>query len=279
MTLLALSPHLDDALLSCAGHLERAARAGERVVVATAFSECADGALRRGEDARAAARLGVEVEHWGFADAPLRGGFEASYPSLVLGAPPEPALLAALRAAAAAAVARLGPRAVLLPLAVGGHVDHRAVFRLHLDLRAAVWFYVDEPYARVPGAFALRIAELGAAVAGSVPPDLSAEPEQDAFAAAFRCLPHLRSYAPADGSARAAAAAQHFRLRRAEERCTGLALERVGGGAELPADSRAPAAVREYASQWVALFGSGLPPSAAVARMGTLFRRRVLTSP
>ena len=53
---------------------------------------------------------------------------------------------------------------VLAPLAVGGHVDHRVVHRVALDLARGgrdVAFYEDFPYALKPAAVELRLAAIG----------------------------------------------------------------------------------------------------------------------
>ena len=94
-TALALSPHLDDAAFSCGGLLASLARQGWRTVMATLFTGSVPDpqgfalacqldkglsagidymALRRGEDARAAAELGIAPpRHMPFREAPHRG--------------------------------------------------------------------------------------------------------------------------------------------------------------------------------------------------------------
>ncbi|HVS14255.1 MAG TPA: PIG-L family deacetylase [Thermoanaerobaculia bacterium] len=179
--LLVLSPHLDDAALSCGGVLHRCTREGGRALVVTVFAGDAPEppspfarevealwalgekvtAERRAEDDRALERLGAETARWRFIDALYRTATDgaARYPDLrALRAevrdPPE--LLAEI-----AEHVRELPSAhrILAPLAVGGHVDHqltrRAVERV-LDADPGLRFYEDFPYAR--GRFALRRA-------------------------------------------------------------------------------------------------------------------------
>ena len=166
-TVLAVSPHLDDAAFSAGATLARLASRGWRVVIATVFTgnvarpegfalacqldkglppEADYMAIRRAEDEAACAALGASPVHLPHLEAPHRGYADA------------PALFAGVRAddRAAAAVARsladlLGqhaPDLVLLPRAVGAHVDHvvvrRAAARVPLP-RAAYW--TDWPYA------------------------------------------------------------------------------------------------------------------------------------
>ena len=94
MTVLALSPHLDDAAFSAGGTLARLARAGHAVTVATVFTESVSRpagfalrcqtdkglapdadymAIRRAEDLAACARLGAEALHLDLPEAPHRG--------------------------------------------------------------------------------------------------------------------------------------------------------------------------------------------------------------
>jgi len=95
-TFVYLSPHLDDAVLSCGGQIAQYARRGERVIVATVFAgdvpaEAAQTAFvqelharwgagenppaaRRAEDVEACRVLGAEAIHLGFPDCVYRLG-------------------------------------------------------------------------------------------------------------------------------------------------------------------------------------------------------------
>ncbi|HVS03024.1 MAG TPA: PIG-L family deacetylase [Thermoanaerobaculia bacterium] len=168
-----LSPHLDDAVLSCGGQIHRRVTDGEAVLVATVGT--ADepprpwpplvakvhrtwglpsrvAAARRAEDAAACGLLGADWLHLGLPDAIYRrrrdGG--ALYPtlrSLFAGAAPEDSGFA--QVIVAALERRLPPhRQLLAPLGVGGHVDH-LLTRQAAELLAAatVSLYEDFPYA------------------------------------------------------------------------------------------------------------------------------------
>ncbi|WP_188311830.1 PIG-L deacetylase family protein [Salinarimonas soli] len=166
-TALALSPHLDDAAFSCGGTLAALSDTGWRVVIATMFTASVPDpggfalacqldkglgpevdymALRRAEDARAAAILGAEALWLPFPEAPHRGYHSA--PALF--APP----LAADRVEEALAPAfrelfdGLAPDLILAPQAVGGHVDHVAAVRAlrRVDPPAPVLWWRDYPY-------------------------------------------------------------------------------------------------------------------------------------
>jgi LmbE family N-acetylglucosaminyl deacetylase len=152
---LVLSPHLDDAVLSCPGWIQRLVRQGERVVVATVFTEAGETAgtlyrRRRSEDRRAAKLLGAETVHLGFRDAPFRSPRYRDFFGIVFGRARE---YAATRSQVIARlqdlVARQSPDRVLAPMAAGNHVDHRLVRDAALQAagRSRLSFYEDRPYA------------------------------------------------------------------------------------------------------------------------------------
>jgi len=164
--IVAVSPHLDDAVFSAGGTLARLAAAGHEVLVLTVFTGSVAAptgfalacqtdkglapdvdymALRRDEDAAALARLGVRGEHLGLLEAPHRG-YET------------PAALFAGRHAGDEVAGAVGSvvtpyvdtaDVVLAPQAVGDHVDHQVVTTVVAGLadpgRTAWWR--DTPYA------------------------------------------------------------------------------------------------------------------------------------
>ena len=189
---LYLSPHFDDAVLSCGGQIFRHTAGGDSVLVATVataeppddpISETVEAlhrrwadslggeapaslvAQRRAEDVAALAILRADVLHLPFLDCIYRrAGGMALYPGPtdMFGAinPSDTATAEAL----AAALAEL-PRAgrMYLPLGVGGHVDHALTRRAGERTWAAVTYYEDYPYTMIPGALdtALPPAEQG----------------------------------------------------------------------------------------------------------------------
>jgi LmbE family N-acetylglucosaminyl deacetylase len=170
-SLVVLSPHLDDAVLSCGGRIVRAARAGTRVRIVTVFTgdepEEPPSALaadlrrwwklppgevmrrRRSEDLAACALLGAEAEHWGLAEAPYRLAADgrALYPTLA-------ALFGEVASGDEPLVAEIAARidaldaetAILGPLGIGGHVDHLLVRRALHRARPDAPLYEDFPY-------------------------------------------------------------------------------------------------------------------------------------
>ena len=174
-TVLALSPHLDDAAFSCGGLLAVLADAGWRVVMATAFTRSVPDpagfalacqtdkglapevdymALRRAEDAAAAAILGVADVRWlDLLEAPHRGYNSA--PALFGPVLDGDGVWQPLAERLRGMLAELQPALVLAPQGLGDHVDHRQMIRAVLAVGAGqpLAFYRDTPYAlRNPGA-------------------------------------------------------------------------------------------------------------------------------
>jgi LmbE family N-acetylglucosaminyl deacetylase len=182
-----LSPHLDDAVLSCGGSIYQQAQRGESVAVITVFSaspppgdslspfaqslhdrwhaSAPDAhfddppSARRAEDRCALAVLGTGIEmiHLPLPDCiyrldPTTGSALYASESAIFGPidPADPALATLRR------LPPLPPGAVLYaPLSVGGHVDHRLLRKVVLACDApsgAIRFYEDYPYASHPGA-------------------------------------------------------------------------------------------------------------------------------
>jgi len=166
-TILAVSPHLDDAVFSAGALLRRLARRGCRVVVATVFTGnvaqpegfalacqidkglAADidyMALRRAEDEAACRLLGLEVRHLPLLEAPHRGYHSA--PDLFAGVRDDDGIGGAVSDSLSALVAELRPSAVLGPLGIGNHADHLVVREAleRLDPARLFW-WEDWPYA------------------------------------------------------------------------------------------------------------------------------------
>ena len=170
MTLLAVSPHLDDAAFSAGGALARFGRGGAAVTVATVFTRSHPAptgfalrcqtdkgigpdvdylALRRGEDRAACAALGAEPVWLDLAEAPHRG-YDAPE-ALFAGVHDGDRrtwrdVLDRLRALVAAHT----PDLMLSCQGLGHHVDHlhvvRAVAALADETGLPVAWWRDAPY-------------------------------------------------------------------------------------------------------------------------------------
>jgi LmbE family N-acetylglucosaminyl deacetylase len=141
---LVLSPHLDDAVLSCSSLM-----ASRRSLIATFFTAGdASYEARRAEDFEAAKILGASARHLGFRDAPFRSVLYRSFLGIVAG-PADPLLK--VEKALAGLLEELDPELVLAPLGVGNHVDHRLLRNAAAKLvrPERLLFYEDLPYAFV----------------------------------------------------------------------------------------------------------------------------------
>ncbi|MBI1259170.1 MAG: hypothetical protein GC204_17000 [Chloroflexi bacterium] len=180
---LFLSPHLDDAVLSCGGVMHRLAQSGERVVIITVMAgeppeplletpvlqaiqvRWAKGEgtiqIRRAEDSQAAQQLQAQVYHMGFTEAAFRatlcgaGDWIALYPDHDS---PFQGIKQADDARIALFTANLPfPFAdiamIYAPFGVDNHVDHQLVRDWGLVLTGSLGappltFYEEYPYAR-----------------------------------------------------------------------------------------------------------------------------------
>jgi LmbE family N-acetylglucosaminyl deacetylase len=158
--ILVLSPHLDDAILSCGGLLAGHSNA----LVVTAFSAdppqerpsqlsaMASPEVRREEDARAMERVGAQARLLNMPDAIDRIGADGErlYPKIaalfgVVAREDAPICEQIVQALAPLAEERI----VLSPMAIGAHVDHQLCAHAGRRLQAAgheVLFYEDAPY-------------------------------------------------------------------------------------------------------------------------------------
>ena len=168
-TALLLSPHLDDVVFSCGGVAALLSDHGWHTVMATAFTrsvvpavgfalDCqldkglpADAdymALRREEDARAAALLGIRETRWlDLLEAPHRGYNSAA--DLFGPILHEDGVRGALDAAFMRLASEFAPDLVFAPQGLGNHVDHQQVIGAAVRMFPAdrIAFYRDTPYA------------------------------------------------------------------------------------------------------------------------------------
>ena len=177
---LYLSPHLDDVVLSAGGVIASRLEAGDEVVVVTVFSEGPNSKAsteavlygeRRAEDQKAASLLSTQrsstcgTRYLGLADAPYRDSKYSSFEAIINGSSStDTETRETLRNRLSEVVEREMPDVLVSPLAVGRHIDHRLVFEecAAMDWEGERRFYVDRPYAFVPGAVNRRWAALGA---------------------------------------------------------------------------------------------------------------------
>lgn len=172
MTHLFLSPHLDDAILSCGGLINQLTQRGETVLIRTYMAADPPDPLpdtplitdlhqrwdageqpydlRRQEDERAAGVLEALIEHLNVPDAPYRlapdGQAIYNINNDLFGAihPDDPALGIQID---------IPPNmtAIYAPLGAGGHVDHQIISQAARRLSQPVFFYEEYPYSANSG--------------------------------------------------------------------------------------------------------------------------------
>lgn len=177
---LVLSPHLDDGILSCGGEMNHLTASGQRVTMATLCAadmatdatpfarkvfhymglDWRDGmAARREEDLEACRLLHVEALHFDLGEAinrvvPSAQGSRCPYTSgrTLFGPPQEDDEQIVARRLDEIFTALPSARRWLVPLGIGGHVDHRlvrtAAERHAANAGAKLLYYEDFPYSR-----------------------------------------------------------------------------------------------------------------------------------
>jgi len=188
-----VSPHLDDAVFSCAGTIARLVPEGP-VLVINVFTRYLSKLKQRGvvmtearheEESAAASALGYESICLGELDAVFR---RPEYESLgnIFRAPvaTDVAWLPEFRARLLGLLSEIQFDELLVPMGVGWHVDHVLCFEAlrHWQGPAAVRFYEDQPYALFAHATWLRLLETGQLPTSGLTADLASS----AFGEAWR---------------------------------------------------------------------------------------------
>jgi LmbE family N-acetylglucosaminyl deacetylase len=176
-SIIILSPHLDDAVLSCADHVTELKSNGAEIIVVSIFSAYKGGAVtsytadmmaqssisdlkvletsRKDEDREALEQLGVSWQHLDLLDAGYR--YDSSgplYPEIVdLCMPHKPLDEPAILKEITEQVMNLDRGGLMfVPVAVGHHIDHRLVRAAAENCipQERLIYYVDFPYAINP---------------------------------------------------------------------------------------------------------------------------------
>ena len=178
MTWIYLSPHLDDAALSCGGLIWEQTQAGAVSVWTVCAGDPPPGPLsafaaalharwgaglaapeaRRAEDRASLALLGAAYRHEPLPDciyrrdphsgAALYASEAALWDPI---APAEQPMIAALQARLAAQLAQAAAPRLVCPLALGRHIDHRLTRQAAEGLTPIRWYYADYPYVLAAG--------------------------------------------------------------------------------------------------------------------------------
>lgn len=167
-----LSPHLDDAVLSCGQHIWKWRQEGKKILIVTLFTKHTGyqylprytkeylkisgfktgddfGIARIIEDTEAMKTLGVEWAHWGLLDAGFRidKNKKAYYPTK------ENLLSAKIRINDKKLILliknklqKINSKLFLLPYNVGAHVDHLIVKKAGEKTKVKKLYYLESPY-------------------------------------------------------------------------------------------------------------------------------------
>lgn len=207
---LYLSPHMDDAVLSCGGRIALQTGRGERVLVVTAFSGNGEGAAsheipgvltrsdlstRREEEETALGRLGADFLLLNYPD----GVFRCRHPLLRYGLHLSAArrfssLVGALRSDLDRVSMAASCRGIYLPLGIGQHIDHHLAFLAGINMSCepgnslAVSFYEEFPYALIPHALHYRFRIIGAP---AIPPPAARRRPEKRIIDIHRSVSHI----------------------------------------------------------------------------------------
>ncbi len=181
-----LSPHLDDAVLSCGGLIHQQVASGQRPLVVTLFAgrpptdvELSAFArslharwgdpedvitVRWAEDQAAMAALGADYLRLNYLDCIYRGREQRYYASeeAIFGQvhPADENLPTELAAVLTEFIPRRDGVTLYAPLTVGNHVDHQLTFAAALIMKGQGWqirLYEDYPYAEGEGALSAAL--------------------------------------------------------------------------------------------------------------------------
>ncbi|GAP11501.1 uncharacterized proteins, LmbE homologs [Bellilinea caldifistulae] len=168
-----LSPHLDDAVLSCGGLIYELIQNGEKVEICTicagdpppgelsplaemlhqrwGVTAAQSQATRRNEDLAACQVLGATPFHLDIPDCIYRRNPNTGEPLITANEAlfqPLPAVEYPLAAQLAQQLAGHIPTAsrIVCPLTLGGHVDHHLTRTAAEQLGRPLWYYADYPY-------------------------------------------------------------------------------------------------------------------------------------
>jgi LmbE family N-acetylglucosaminyl deacetylase len=174
-----LSPHLDDAALSCGGHIYQQTETGKSILIVSVTAgdpspgkipplarklherwQLSAGAVaaRRREDAAACAIIGADFTHWDFLDCIYRRHPTSGEPLYVteeqIFGPVHPAEMTLVDSIAQRIAGLPEHGEIYLPLTIGHHVDHQLLMRAAKKWQKldSTFYYEDFPYVQKAGA-------------------------------------------------------------------------------------------------------------------------------
>jgi LmbE family N-acetylglucosaminyl deacetylase len=193
---LFISPHTDDATLSCVGRMLWERNRGQRVLVVVVFAE---GPTRGAGESHALEGLGIDELRLELPSAPTRDPAYGSFAAVLEGGHPADAQRrTSLVETLDALVLQTQAKHIYLPLGVGGHVDHLIVHEagsqaIPESAGREIFFYEDRPYAFLPGAIWIRLGQLGARLPPAAHLSLGSGLVQ--YLLRFQFSPYVRAHA------------------------------------------------------------------------------------
>ncbi|MDB9823171.1 PIG-L family deacetylase [Deltaproteobacteria bacterium] len=182
-----VSPHIDDAVLSCGGRIAMQLRRGESVLIVTvftgdvererkprgvAFDQINDMKARRSEDIKAMERLGVDYLWLDYMDSIFRYKNPIFRFGLFIGKSNiEAELFEMIRGDIRKICEKAGNRKLFIPLGAGQHRDHHILFQVAKQIidqptndidDVEIDFYEDVPYVFFPNVLKYRMKLIGA---------------------------------------------------------------------------------------------------------------------
>lgn len=164
MKICIVSPHLDDALLSCGIRMQREIAQSNDILVLNIFTAGTNAANRRVEEENAIGKAGAQPFFLDELDAPDRDPQYWSNTKLFFGALediPE-AYISKVEARLNDFFAEHKIDVAYFPLGAGNHIDHRIAFKIGMRTKhIPVKFYEDRPYILWPGVLHGRMNQIG----------------------------------------------------------------------------------------------------------------------
>lgn len=163
MTICIISPHLDDAVLSCGIKIQRARADGQRVIIANIFSKGTNSDIRQAEEENVAREIDAEVFFLDELDAPDRDkNFETSQQIFFgpLNDVPD-SFITHVTNRLEAFFQEHDVESAYFPLGAGNHIDHRIAHAAGRKVSGVeTRFYEDRPYILWPGILQSRMNAL-----------------------------------------------------------------------------------------------------------------------
>jgi len=163
MKICIVSPHLDDAILSCGILMQRRRALADDILSLNIFTAGTLSETRKQEDRVAMARIGAVPFFLDELDAPDRDPVYKSLQQLFFRPlDPTDAYIAKVERRVRDFLCQNSVDVAYFPLAAGTHIDHRIAHEVGTRMKdTAVQFYEDRPYILWPGILQSRMNQIG----------------------------------------------------------------------------------------------------------------------